>query len=83
MYNIRSHIALEIPLKESNLRQKRISFIGPSLWNKLSSNLKVLNTATPFTRSCKKVVFQNGTLTEIRALRFFMRFISAICDLEI
>ena len=35
----RSHMALEIPLKNSNLGQNSISFIGSSIWNKLSNNL--------------------------------------------
>ena len=43
-YNTRSHMALEIPLKKSNFSQKSISFIGSPIWNKLSNNLKVLNS---------------------------------------
>ena len=38
----------EIPLRKSNLAQKSISFMGPSIWNKLSNDLKILNTATSF-----------------------------------
>ena len=48
-YNTRSHVALEVPLKKSNLGQKNTWFIGPSIWNKMSNNLKVLNTTTSFT----------------------------------
>ena len=59
MYNTRSHMALEIPLKKSNLGQKSISFIGPSIWNKLCNNLKVLNTTTSFTHKYKMLVLQN------------------------
>ena len=51
-------MALEIPLKKSNLGQN-IQFIGPSVWNELSNNLKVLNTATSFTHNYKKLVLQN------------------------
>ena len=58
-YNTRSHISLEIPLKKSNLDQKSISFIGPSIWNKLSNNVKVLNTTTSFIHNYKKLVLQN------------------------
>ena len=43
-------MALEIPLRKSNLGQKSISFMGPSVWNKLSNDLKVLNTVTSFTQ---------------------------------
>ena len=42
-------MALEIPLRKSNLGQTSISFMGPSIWNKSSSDLKILNTATSFT----------------------------------
>ena len=48
MYNTRSHMALETRSKKSNLGQKSISFIGSSIWNKLSNNLNVLNTTTLF-----------------------------------
>ena len=41
-YSTRSHSALEVPLKKGNLGQRSISFSGPSIWNKLSNNLKVL-----------------------------------------
>ena len=40
IYKTRSHIALEIPLRKSNLGQKSISFIGSSIWNKLSNGYK-------------------------------------------
>ena len=36
---------------DANIGQKSISFIGPSIWNKLSNNLKVLNTTTSFTHN--------------------------------
>ena len=52
-------MALEIPLKKSNLGLKSISFIGPSIWNKLSNNFKVLNTTTSFIHNYKKLVLQN------------------------
>ena len=46
-------------LKKGNLGQKSISFIGSSIWNKLSNNLKVLNTTTSFNHYYKKLVLQN------------------------
>ena len=61
-YNTRSHIALEKLLKKSNLGQKRISFIGPSIWNKLGNNLKALNTAALYTHNYKNLVLE--TLSE-------------------
>ena len=39
---LRSHSTLKVPLKKGNLGQRSILFIGPSIWNKLSNNLKVL-----------------------------------------
>ena len=54
--NTRSQMALEIV---SNLDQKSISFIGKSIWNKLSNNFKVLNTTISFTHNYKKLVLQN------------------------
>ena len=49
-------MALKIPLRKSDLGQKRTSFMGPSIWNKLSSDLKIFNTATLFTHNNKKFV---------------------------
>ena len=42
-------MAFEMPLRKINLGQKSISFMGPSIWNKLSNELKNLNPATSFT----------------------------------
>ena len=47
---------LEISLKNSNLGERSISFIGPSIWNKLSNDLKFLNTKTLFTHTHKKLI---------------------------
>ena len=52
-------MALEIPLKKSNLGQKSSSVVGPSIWNKWSNNLKVVKTTTSFTHNYKKLVLQN------------------------
>ena len=49
IYKTRSHMALEIPLRKSSIGQKSSSFMGPSIWNKLSNDLNILNTATSFT----------------------------------
>ena len=42
---------LEIALRKSNLGQKGILFMGPFIWNKLSNDLKILDTATMFIHS--------------------------------
>ena len=52
-------MALEIPLRESNLGQKSILFIGTSISNKLINNLKILNTTTSFPHNYKKLVLEN------------------------
>ena len=44
------------------LIQESISFIEASIWNKLSNNLKVLNTTTSFTQNYKRLVLK--TLSE-------------------
>ena len=48
IYETRSHMALEIPLRNSNLGQKSISFLGLSIRNKWSNDLKDLDTAISF-----------------------------------
>ena len=58
IYKTRSHMALEIPLSKSNLSQKSISFMGPSIWNKLSNDLKNLDPAALFAYNCKKLVLK-------------------------
>ena len=49
---------LEISLKNSNLGERSISFIAPSIWNKLSNDLKFLNTTTLFTHTHKKLILK-------------------------
>ena len=64
MHNTRSHMALKIPLRKSNLVYKSISFMGPSIWKKLSNDLKILNTTTLFTHNYKKRVLQKPERVE-------------------
>ena len=49
---------LSIEKKKSNLGQKSISFMGPPIWNKLSNDLKILNTTTSFTHKYKKLILK-------------------------
>ena len=44
-------MSLEIPLRKGNLGQKSISFMEPSIWNKLSNEMKILNTASLVTHN--------------------------------
>ena len=55
-------MALEIPLRKSNLGQKSMSFMGPSIWKKLSNDLKILNPATSFTH--RKLVLKKLELLQ-------------------
>ena len=55
MYKIRSHMALDIPLRISNLGQKNILFLGPSIWNKLRNDVIILDTVSSFTNNYKKL----------------------------
>ena len=57
-YNTRLQMALDIPLRKTNLGQKNLSFLGPSLWNKLSTNLKLVNTTSSFTHGYKTMILK-------------------------
>ena len=52
-------MVLEVPLRKSKFGQKSISSTGPSIRNKLSSELKVLNTVISCTHNIKKLVLKN------------------------
>ena len=47
-YNTRSQMALDITLCRTNKGQKSMSFLGPNIWNKVSSNIKTAATAIFF-----------------------------------
>ena len=57
-------MALEIPLRKSNIGQNSTSLTGLSIWNKCSNDLKILNTATSFTYNYKKLVLRKLELAE-------------------
>ena len=59
MYNTMSQVVLEIPLRRIHLGWKIILFMGPSIWSKLSNDLKTLTTAFSFTPKYKNQVLQN------------------------
>ena len=48
-YNTRSQMVLDIPLCRTNKGLKSISFLGPKVWTKLSSNIKATATVASFT----------------------------------
>ena len=55
-YNTRSQMALDIPLCRTNKGQKSMSFLGPKIWNKVSSNIKTAATTSSFTHCLKKEI---------------------------
>ena len=55
-YNTRSQMALDILLCRTNKGQKSMSFLGPKIWNKVSSNIKTAATTSSFTHRLKKEI---------------------------
>ena len=51
-------MALDIPLRNSNLGQKNFSLLEPSSCNKLSNDQKILNTENSFTYHCERLVLK-------------------------
>ena len=45
-YKTRSQMALDIPLCRTIKLQKSVSFLGPKIWNKVSSNIKTAATTS-------------------------------------
>lgn len=57
-YNTRPQMALDMPLCRANKRQKSTSFLGPKIWNRLSSNVKTAATTVSFAHSLKKEILE-------------------------
>ena len=53
-YNTRSQMALDIRPCRTIKGQKSMSFHGPKIWNKLSSNIKTAATTASFMHCLKK-----------------------------
>ena len=49
-------MALGIALCKTNKREAGMSFLGPKIWNKSSSNIKTAATATSFTHDLKNEI---------------------------
>ena len=49
-------MALDIPLCRTIKEQKSMSFLGPKIWNKVSSNIKTAATTSSFTHGLKKEI---------------------------
>ena len=55
-YNTRSQMALGIPLCRTIKEQKSMSFLGPKIWNKVSSNIKAAAITSSFTELLKNEI---------------------------
>ena len=55
-YNTRSELALDIPLFRTIKGQESMSFLGPKIWNKVSSNIKTAATTSSFTHRLKNEI---------------------------
>ena len=51
-------MTLDAPLCRINKGQKSMSFLGPKIWNMLSSNIKAAATTASFTHSLKKKILE-------------------------
>ena len=69
-------MTLDIPLCRTNKGQKSMSFLGPKIWNMLSSNIKVAATTASFTHSLKK---RNSLDPWLNIIRFFLSTIDKWC----
>ena len=55
----RSKFKLNLPFRRSSAGQKCLSYIGPKIWNSLSSDLKSANNINSFKHKIKDNFFQN------------------------
>ena len=52
-----SYQKLNVPHRKTNVGQKALSYVGPSLWNNLNKTLKTLTTLNTCKRNIKKHYF--------------------------
>ena len=53
-YSARSQMALDIPLRKTNKRQKSLSFLGPKMGPKIDPCIKNVRTLSSFLHAIKK-----------------------------
>ena len=75
-YNTRSQMALDIPLCRTNKGQRNMSFDGPKICNKVSSNIKTAATTSSFMHCLKKEILRK--LQESAILLIFFITITII-----
>ena len=64
-------MALDIPLFRTNEGQKSMLFLGPKIWNKVSSNIKTAATTSSFTHRLKKEIVSKAVIGNMFGLRHF------------
>ena len=52
-----SYQKLNVPHRKTNVRQKVLSYVGPSIWNNFSKTLKTLTSLKTFKDNMKKHLF--------------------------
>ena len=77
-YNTRSQMALDIPLCRKIKRQKTMSFLGPKIWNKISSNITTAATTSSFMYRLKKEILSKLQECNQLQLIFFVIIITII-----
>ena len=53
-YSTRSQMALDIPLRKTNTRQKSLSLLGSKIWSKIGPSIKNVRTSSAFMHAMKK-----------------------------
>ena len=50
-------LKLDLPLRQSCLGQKNISYLGPKTWNNLAAEIKLQRSVNTFKHDIKKLFF--------------------------
>ena len=53
-YSSRSKMALDIPIRKTNTREKSLSFLGLKMWSKIDPSIKNVRTSFSFLNALKK-----------------------------
>ena len=60
MYNTRSQMALDVPLRETNTGQQALSFLV--IWTKISHSARIVTTTACFTHTLKREILNKTML---------------------
>ena len=50
-------LKLDLPLRQSSLGQKTISYLGPKTWNNLAAEIKLQRSVNTFKHNIKRLFF--------------------------